>query len=831
MPAGKIGVYTRFFEYANFRLPLSTFLLNVLRHYRIHLSQLSVIAAAKVSHFEILCHVHNFKPTVGLFRCFYVNSKNKGWVSFSKRHDSDAVCYTKPLDSLKHRNDHFFWVDSFACPTSFPWHTSKNVSRDPFSKSTEFNADHYAVLVAHPAPFRKFPEPFLRLVGMSHYYTLDEDTYPSFLHDDGTDMDLFAFIQVADPTKVRVAERKRAEGEAKLMVSTVRLVIPLLPVAPARTESELEASVEKLFDEGGSTEQGDSAAGGDCDAEIELVTAVEDIAARNVTAERPKRPCKKRPAVTDTSGSSHPPKKLKGGHGTSSGVALGGKSPSVLKELLESSRLNVKVGVESVPTLPLVTSLVSATPEREVNYPIDSVTGANLRTIGPAERFVISSDSSHHSSTNAPEVEVDSIISSAGTVKPDVMGSSHLLGKELSMGYQEVDSENLYEVFILRWNMPNDALLDDLDTFKEFIDHLAPPVLIAQIRDMDYEQLFTEFSIGTTRQACLNAEVRMRTEYCLSERRILESECGKQADLLKYKDNEIERLKAQLLLKEAEAAEAAHLRLKNVALEGERDSLSGKIMELQSLVSTKDLELKDFDVIVSGYERLKERIEEFQDAQMNVVNEKVAKLDADLLEMALHLEEKFYPHLLTTISGRRWLLTHGLKLVMIKCIDHGREGRSLADIAAYNPAMEADYNSALHRLREMDFSPLTDAPGMSGLQPDIEQLRLPIHRSEDQVVLGETSLLFALNATHSRVERIRENVMAQRSALTDVWVPLVDPLSAENLMGAAGTSNIVPATAVTITALSTTFASASFIPPIIVDDYEVVGADAQENTQ
>nr|GEY59332.1 transposase (putative), gypsy type [Tanacetum cinerariifolium] len=228
MSVEKIGVYTRFFEYDNFRLPLSTFLVNVLRHFRINLSQLSVIAAAKVSHFEILCRVHNIEPTVGLFRCFYVNSKNKGWMSFSKRSDNDVVCYTKPIDSLKHWNDHFFWVDSFACPASFPWHTEKNVSRDPFPKSTVFNADDYAILVAHPAPFWKFPEPFLCLVGMNCYYTLDEDTYPNFLHDDGT---------------------------------------------------------------------------GGC-------LSLYDVAV--VTAERPRRQRIKRPAITDASGSSHSPKKLRG---------------------------------------------------------------------------------------------------------------------------------------------------------------------------------------------------------------------------------------------------------------------------------------------------------------------------------------------------------------------------------------------------------------------------------------------------------------------------------------------------------------------------------------
>nr|GEV65698.1 hypothetical protein [Tanacetum cinerariifolium] len=58
---------------------------------------------------------------------------------------------------------------------------------DPFLKSTEFSADDYAIFVAHLAPFQKFPEPFICLIGMSRNYTLDEDIYPTFLRDDGTD--------------------------------------------------------------------------------------------------------------------------------------------------------------------------------------------------------------------------------------------------------------------------------------------------------------------------------------------------------------------------------------------------------------------------------------------------------------------------------------------------------------------------------------------------------------------------------------------------------------------------------------------------------------------
>ncbi|GJR82207.1 hypothetical protein Tco_0152992 [Tanacetum coccineum] len=52
-PKGKVGVYTKFFEFANFRIPISQFLFDILGHYQIHLSQLSIIGAAKVSHFKI----------------------------------------------------------------------------------------------------------------------------------------------------------------------------------------------------------------------------------------------------------------------------------------------------------------------------------------------------------------------------------------------------------------------------------------------------------------------------------------------------------------------------------------------------------------------------------------------------------------------------------------------------------------------------------------------------------------------------------------------------------------------------------------------------------
>ncbi|GKC09696.1 gypsy type transposase [Tanacetum coccineum] len=292
-PAGKIGLYTRFFDFANFRLPLSTFLVDVLRHFRINISQLSVIGVAKVSHFEILCRVYGIIPTVGLFRCFYVNSKKSGWMSF------------------------------------------------------------------------KF--------------------------------DIFAFIHTPDPTKVKIVKRERNESEPLLLETIIGRTVLLLPVEPDRDESELDASVERLFDEYGSgiqMEQGDSVGGGK-DVDIQPIIKAADTVVEDVALVQPKRQGKRKFVVVDAGEASHPPKKLREDHETPSGTSLGGKSMSVVKRLLDGAVLNAEVEVAAIPTLPFMIASISTMPEHEGGDHTDSVARLNLRAIGAPPRFVFRSDNAN----------------------------------------------------------------------------------------------------------------------------------------------------------------------------------------------------------------------------------------------------------------------------------------------------------------------------------------------------------------------------------------------------------------------------------------------------
>ncbi|GJV96247.1 hypothetical protein Tco_1547824 [Tanacetum coccineum] len=147
-----------------------------------------------------------------------------------------------------------------------------------------------------------------------------------------------------------------------------------------------------------------------------------------------------------------------------------------------------------------------------------------------------------------------------------------------------------------------------------------------------------------------------------------------------------------------------------------------------------------------------------------------------------------------------------------------------------NPKLESqkDANIAciMDSLRLED--PSVETPKVSQLQPAYEQLLLPIHRKEDNAIIGETSLSDSLNVFHDRVQKVKECALSHRLSIPEAMGPLDDPLSSENLVGKSSTSG-VPTTATTTTALSVsvTAANVSSILPISVDDYEVLNAEPQ----
>nr|GEU93326.1 hypothetical protein [Tanacetum cinerariifolium] len=674
-------------------------------------------------------------PLSGKGPCSYT----KGWMSFIKRSDAAPVCHSKPLDSVKNWNDHFFWVDSMAFPLSV----------------------------------------YLKK------------------------MDLFAFIRHSDPTKVWIGERDLAKREVKLLKMTEGRTVSLDPLATAAYRDSGD-SIDKLFNEGDDAGQEHSVKKDDDVLDETIAQDVSDVAVEKAKKKR------KRKVAGDASGSTHPPKKLRDDY-QSAPLNTSGKSLATLHGLVLDGS-----GIPSGVTKPLITASVS--PTQDVG-PTDSVSGSTCELVLPislvADALVVTV-----AVTTTVVADVDVILGSKARVESKNLknvgdsasagGANAFVASILKLNKpssssdsfyasKSLDTKTMHRVYVPRWKVMNDFVLEDVYVCRDLTDRLAPPALFAQLLAMDYDQLYSEFNVEAARQVCLGAKVRMRAEHTLEKKGELEDKYAEQAAFLSERDAEIVHLKSLLSLKEAEAAEAIRLH--------------GQLTTVEAADAAKDNELKD----------LKEKnfmLEGERDLSRDELHSQVASLESErdgLINQMSLLESAF-----KLFSAR---------MEATQCL-HSPEY-----CHALGTAIDCAVNKAVNALGAVDFSflfelkskkdaniidlidslrlegPLAENLGAKDLRSSLEQLRLLVHRPKDNVVIGETSLSFSLQVVHSRVQRVKGEIMKRRLSLTDVMAPLAEPLSSRSLIGEASTF-AAPTTTEPITTLSITLASSDVIPPL-----------------
>ncbi|GJV67687.1 hypothetical protein Tco_1483196 [Tanacetum coccineum] len=463
----------------------------------------------------------------------------------------------------------------------------------------------------------------------------------------------------------------------------------------------------------------------------------------------------------------------------------------------------------------------------------------------------------------------DTVTSSRGKtlVVPtsDVGGSSQPeTSEESADSFYETTALNSKDVkrwYIPRRNITNDSLLDDGFSCRTLVDRVAPPGFFSTLRNMDYDQLFEEFNVGAARQICLGSEVRSRTEHELELKEKLRAKYDARGVLLREKDAEIARLKSLVKEKETESAEVLRLRDQVSVLAADKSFLSAEVSALKSAVSQKDTDISLLDsrasylksalddsqaacdearnlisslsserdglasevsTLHSAFRDFKEKMEAQQEAQAQELYNRVAELEAHVMDVSGRLEGEFYPAYLTALAGRRWLLTHGMELAMVKCLkspeyqgilghalgravdygmqeglaaghEHGVAGTPLSAVVAYNPeTAESNYLDAVRALEEADFPlvHLLKSKKDSGMdEPCLEQLSVPIYHADVNAVVGETSLSFALLNVHTRAEGAKRHASALRQLMVDI---VSHPLSSQNLLGEASTSAVAP---------------------------------------
>ncbi|GJS65710.1 hypothetical protein Tco_0680274 [Tanacetum coccineum] len=304
--------------------------------------------------------------------------------------------------------------------------------------------------------------------------------------------------------------------------------------------------------------------------------------------------------------------------------------------------------------------------------------------------------------------------------------------------------------------------------------------------------------------------------------------------LLEAKDREIEDLKSQLLKAKEESArystpfsgfllsvggggelesviagkdqELSELGASSSSLRSENQSLLDQVHKLE--LSSADLRLK-----LETYEGVLAQLEEFQDNLMGPLKTRLAEIDTDFTRCCMRFQESFHPHLLNYMEalghafGRA--IEKGMQEGLAAGIEHGKAGRCLADLEAYIPSAEDDFNSAIRDLRDLNFPLLQELSN----KKDASTLEIMDLLRLDDIVAETLALSVALNVCRGRVEKMERNLIERLPFLKDVFASIEDPLSAEALIEPSAE---VPATNV----LSTVVIAPPPDPSISVEDYD-----------
>ncbi|GKC51002.1 hypothetical protein Tco_1073747, partial [Tanacetum coccineum] len=230
------------------------------------------------------------------------------------------------------------------------------------------------------------------------------------------------------------------------------------------------------------------------------------------------------------------------------------------------------------------------------------------------------------------------------------------------------------------WGVTNGCRLNTPGACQDLVDHIAPPGYFLELRHLPNDDFLSQYNINLVRQVVMGSQLRLRN--CEG--------VGKPP------------------------RQFTGLQVRN-------DRLSQQVSTLQAQVT--------------GEERIKAAFEEFKKYEDGKVEQRCAEMDARLDKLSVDFDE-LYPHMLTAINGRRWVIGHGLRLAVMKCaesseirrtfadvvfarlakgmseglrysIEHGKAGRDLVDVEAYNPESNRKLVKALQDLKDLEY-PMVD---------------------------------------------------------------------------------------------------------------------------
>ncbi|GKA76183.1 hypothetical protein Tco_0782561 [Tanacetum coccineum] len=450
----------------------------------------------------------------------------------------------------------------------------------------------------------------------------------------------------------------------------------------------------------------------------------------------------------------------------------------------------------------ITSSSITPTPE----HVLDDALHDNVRTRLATGRFIVLSSSSADTDIPAATKVVLLVSSSqAGVSVPttEFAGDGHPASAlEFKIGTlsatpshgssaddfyesQTVDSATAMNVYVPNWNVTNNGRLDDPIICRSLLDNVTPPGYWVALRNQSDVGFLNAFNINSAQHICMATELRLRYEHEIMAREKFEKIFIDSDAVVQQRDAEIVELKVKL---EKSGSKAAKV-----------EELCKHVSDLEALVAVKSDEIANLTAQNAG---LLQKREEF------VLQQDAAELDACIADVRRDMDNDLFPHMLTAIAGRRWVVGHGFRLAVYKCarsvecrsalgrvilmainkgiqqgleagIVNGKAGRSLVQVEAYDPDVEGKYVSTvsdfegvsfpllneLEGLRDSPLAPIMSAlilkddqgnrdatPKFSRFQPSIDQFDVPVY-SESGSIEREMLLSDAIPAIRQFAER------------------------------------------------------------------------------
>nr|GEV28790.1 hypothetical protein [Tanacetum cinerariifolium] len=300
-------------------------------------------------------------------------------------------------------------------------------------------------------------------------------------------------------------------------------------------------------------------------------------------------------------------------------------------------------------------------------------------------------------------------------------------------------------VYQPEWGVTNGSLLDTPEACQDRVDHAAPPSYFSELRHMRNKEFFGQYNVNLARQVVMGSQLRFRFEQEAKLLRKSVAPVARRDKRIQARELEIKNLEALL---ETEAGMKRAAEDKSVGLTKELEDMRARFSNLQVSNEHLSQQVATLQEQVSGEEKLKAAFEEFKRYEDDRVERQCAELDARLDALSIDFDEELYPHMLTAITGRRWVIGHGLRLSVMKCgesldmrqafadvvstgitkgmseglrhgVEHGQARLNVESIEAYDPKAEAKFVAALQALKDLKYPLLDQLEGLKDAPIDV----------------------------------------------------------------------------------------------------------------